>query len=645
MTGLVNGETATFTTTGTQTEVGTSSNTYEIKWEGTAKSDDYSVSATIGTLTVTKQSIVPGPDSEKPDPDYLGITIDSPSDHVYDGAEHKWEPVVKDKEGNDLVEDRDYTVAYDKTDYTNVGTINVTITGVGNYKGEVTKPYKITPAPLTITTESASKVYDTEALTAGGNLTGLVNGETATFKTTGSQIEVGYSSNTYSLTWDGSAKESNYEIISETIGTLTVNDGTPTKPVDPDKVVTKSHDGKEYGLGDTVTFTITVTNIYDAPKTITIVEKEGVTITGQSVFENVPAGATRTTTATYKITERDILAGGFTNVVTAKFEGGKDFSNKDDVNVDPVKATYTVDKTIVNPQKEYKVGDKIQYQVKVANTGNLTISNVTITDQLQNAAGKVTFTDLDGAKLNNNNTVTIDKIEPNGEVVLKCEYRVVRADAGKSIVNTAIAKSDTEIPDPDNPEKPIKPADPKDQTDPASVEKMYTLTVHYVYANGRTAAQDYTGKYLAGESYGPVYSPDIDGYTPSYSFIRSGKNGMPARNVELTVVYTANPVPVTPGNGDGDGGTPPAAPAPTGAAVQADDNGNVNVTPVVDDKVPLARQNLDDHDCCILHFLLMLLALIALICYTADMKKRQERIAELKDELETEQIKRSGLGQ
>ena len=174
---------------------------------------------------------------------------------------------------------------------------------------------------------------------------------------------------------------------------------------------------------------------------------------------------------------------------------------------------------------------------------------------------------------------------------------------------------------------------------------MYTLTVHYVYANGRTAAQDYTGKYLAGESYGPVYSPDIDGYTPSYSFIRSGKNGMPARNVELTVVYTANPVLVTPGNGDGDGGTPPAAPAPTGAAIQADDNGNVNVTPVVDDKVPLARQNLDDHDCCILHFLLMLLALIALICYTVDMKKRQEKIAELKDELETEQIKRSGIGQ
>ena len=217
---------------------------------------------------------------------------------------------------------------------------------------------------------------------------------------------------------------------------------------------------------------------------------------------------------------------------------------------------------------------------------------------------------------------------------------MVRADAGKQIVNIAIAKSDTEIPDPEDPEKPpIKPGDQKDPTDPAPVEKMYTLTIHYVYANGDTAAKDYTGKYLAGEAYGPIYSPTINGYTTEDNYVRSGKGGMPPKDTVIYVVYTA-----VPANGGGNGGGTPATTPNTGLAVQADDDGNVNVTPVVDDKVPLARQNLDDHDCCILHFLLMLLALIALICYTVDMKKRQERIAELKDELETEQIKRSGLG-
>ena len=42
----------------------------------------------------------------------------------------------------------------------------------------------------------AEKVYDGNALTAEGSITGFVNGETATFVTTGSQTEVGNSENT-----------------------------------------------------------------------------------------------------------------------------------------------------------------------------------------------------------------------------------------------------------------------------------------------------------------------------------------------------------------------------------------------------------------------------------------------------------------
>ena len=421
----------------------------------------------------------------------------------------------------------------------------------------------------------------------------------------------------------------------EANGHLTVTKETTSTPAN----------GKTYALGETIAYKVTVTN--DGNLTITDITVTDELTNDEWSINSLAPGKSESFDATYTVTEDDIKAGKVVNVATA--EGTSPDTEKPDVPVepgekedptDPVDATYDVDKTIVNPQKEYKVGDKIKYQIKVTNPGNVTIENITITDQLQNAAGKVTFTDLAGAKLNSNNTVTIDKIEPNGEVVLKCEYRVVRADAGKQIVNIAIAKSDTEIPDPEDPEKPpIKPGDQKDPTDPAPVEKMYTLTIHYVYANGDTAAKDYTGKYLAGEAYGPIYSPTINGYTTEDNYVRSGKGGMPPKDTVIYVVYTA-----VPANGGGNGGGTPATTPNTGLAVQADDDGNVNVTPVVDDKVPLARQNLDDHDCCILHFLLMLLALIALICYTVDMKKRQERIAELKDELETEQIKRSGLG-
>ena len=264
--GFVNGETATFTTTGTQTDVGESENSYTLTWDGTAKESNYTVSETKGTLTVTKQSIVPG------DKDNLGIKIDDPSNFVYDGKEHKWSPSVTDKDGNALVEGKDYEVTYDTKDFTDVNKITVTITGKGNYTGTVTKTYEITKAPLTITTESASKVYDGKPLTASGKVEGLVEGETVEFETTGSQTKVGSSPNTYTIKFaeetstqnlfaslfalvngtDATAKEGNYEIVAENIGTLTVTEYA-------DEIVvtttggTYKYDGQAHGATVTVT--------------------------------------------------------------------------------------------------------------------------------------------------------------------------------------------------------------------------------------------------------------------------------------------------------------------------------------------------------------------------------------------------------
>ena len=80
----------------------------------------------------------------------------------------------------------------------------------------------ILPATLTVTTHGASKPYDGTALTASGEISGFVNGETASFATTGSQTLVGTSANSYAITWDGTAKESNYNVVEGAIGTLEV---------------------------------------------------------------------------------------------------------------------------------------------------------------------------------------------------------------------------------------------------------------------------------------------------------------------------------------------------------------------------------------------------------------------------------------
>lgn len=98
-------------------------------------------------------------------------------------------------------------------------------------------------------------------------------------------------------------------------------------------------------------------------------------------------------------------------------------------------------------------------------------------------------------------------------------------------------------------------------------------------------------------------------------------------------------VPTTPDAG----ATTPAATEPeeaVGAEITTNEEGEVEVVPVIEEEVPLAKRDLDDHDCCILHFLLMLAAMIVYAAYTRSMKKRQERIAELADELETEMLKR-----
>lgn len=101
----------------------------------------------------------------------------------------------------------------------------------------------ILPATLTVTTYGASKPYDGTALTASGEISGFVNGETASFAATGSQTLVGTSANSYAITWDGTAKESNYSVVEGAIGTLEVTPSQVAITVTP-RGGSKVYDGK-----------------------------------------------------------------------------------------------------------------------------------------------------------------------------------------------------------------------------------------------------------------------------------------------------------------------------------------------------------------------------------------------------------------
>ena len=317
-------------------EDGEAAGKYTITPSGDEIQGNYSVTYATGTLTITSQSIDPGTDPENPNPDYTGAEVNSPKDEVYDGNEHKWIPTVTDKADKKLEADTDYTVEYSTENFKDVGTIDVTITGIGNYTGTVTRTYKVTPKEYTVTTDSATKTYSATALTAGGKVEGIVSGETVEFTTTGSQTEVGTSKNTYELVWK-SAKATNYILAKESIGELTVK----AKSIVPDDKDTpesektgitvnepsdSKYDGKEHKEVLTVTDTKTGKELvagtdYSVTYSSDLVNAGTVTIKVAGL-----GNYTGSFEKTYKITKRSVT---LTSATVSKVYDGSALTNTD----------------------------------------------------------------------------------------------------------------------------------------------------------------------------------------------------------------------------------------------------------------------------------------------------------------------------
>ena len=159
------------------------------------------------------------------------LGMDTVADLVYNGQEQQPAPVIF--YGSALTDtsikapvptDEDYTLSYEVVSGSlkDAGsTIRVSATGKGNYAGSVAQEYRILPRELSVVTDSASKDYDGTALTAGGSLSGAVESDGLRLVMTGSQTSAGSSDNTYVIDY-GSALATNYEIESESLGTLTV---------------------------------------------------------------------------------------------------------------------------------------------------------------------------------------------------------------------------------------------------------------------------------------------------------------------------------------------------------------------------------------------------------------------------------------
>ncbi|MCO6477172.1 MAG: DUF11 domain-containing protein [Phaeodactylibacter sp.] len=153
-------------------------------------------------------------------------------------------------------------------------------------------------------------------------------------------------------------------------------------------------------VGETITYAFTVTNTGNVALTnITVSDPTpGVSVSGGPLASLAPGASDNSTfTASYTLTQADIDAGSFSNQATATGDDPNGSPVEDTASDDP--ATPAADDPTVTPLPQYPEltvtktdaldlgpnglpdeGDVITYIITVMNTGNVTVSGITISD-------------------------------------------------------------------------------------------------------------------------------------------------------------------------------------------------------------------------------------------------------------------------
>ena len=211
--------------------------------------------------------------------------------------------------------------------------------------------------------------------------------------------------------------------------------------------VTKTIGDQKLNLGETATFTITVTNIYNTTKKMTVTEQDGVTMTykgtvvsGSVLEDDLAPGQVATITAQCVVDEA-MIRNGYTNEVTVKL-GDLEGEAEAVLPTAPVNAALEVTKT--SEDKLYSLADTIAYTITVKNTGNVTLTDLQIVDEL---TGGVTEVTAAGGEQTSNSiapnetrtyaatyTITSDDVKANAK------GNVVKTDSGEyTLTNTVVA--------------------------------------------------------------------------------------------------------------------------------------------------------------------------------------------------------------
>ena len=181
-------------------------------------------------------------------------------------------------------------------------------------------------------------------------------------------------------------------------------------------------------VGDKITYTFNVTNTGNVNLTNVTVTDPLVTVVGGPI--NLAPGTSNSTafTGSYTLTQADIDAGQVVNSATAHGTPpiGSEVTQSDDETVTITQSPAisvvkigTLDMTVVAPTTRADAGDKINFTFVVTNTGNITLSNVTVSDSPALTTGPI--------------PASVASLAPGASTTFTGSYTLTQADidAGK----------------------------------------------------------------------------------------------------------------------------------------------------------------------------------------------------------------------